>query len=72
MACGKTTLFRVLSTLIPIQSGNGSIVPGDSMIRTDAFAIRRRLGVVFQAPSLDKKVDRAGEHPNFQAALPMV
>ncbi|MCC7475931.1 MAG: ABC transporter ATP-binding protein [Pirellulales bacterium] len=51
---GKTTLFRVLSTLIPIQQGDVSIF-GYSL-RRDAAAIRARLGVVFQAPSIDKKL----------------
>ena len=51
---GKTTLFRVLSTLIPIQQGEVHIM-GHSL-RTDAAAIRGQLGVVFQAPSIDKKL----------------
>jgi ABC-2 type transport system ATP-binding protein len=51
---GKTTLFRVLSTLIPIQQGEVSILGYD--LRRDAGAIRALLGVVFQAPSIDKKL----------------
>lgn len=51
---GKTTLFRVLSTLIPLQQGEASLLGFD--LRTAASAIRRRLGVVFQAPSLDRKL----------------
>ncbi len=51
---GKTTLFRVLSTLIPIQQGEVSIFGYD--LRRDASAIRAQLGVVFQAPSIDKKL----------------
>src|SRR6188768_3626870 len=51
---GKTTLFRVLSTLIPIQQGEVHILGHD--IRRDAAAIRAQLGVVFQAPSIDKKL----------------
>lgn len=51
---GKTTLFRLLSTLIPLQSGEISIL-GYGM-RQDAVAIRNRIGVVFQAPSLDRKL----------------
>lgn len=51
---GKTTLFRVLSTLIPLQRGEVAILGHD--LRRDADAIRARLGVVFQAPSLDKKL----------------
>jgi ABC-2 type transport system ATP-binding protein len=51
---GKTTLFRVLSTLIPLQSGEIE-VQGLSVAQ-DTHAVRRRIGVVFQAPSLDKKL----------------
>ena len=51
---GKTTLFRLLSTLIPLQSGKVNILGSD--LRTQATAIRQQLGVVFQAPSLDKKL----------------
>jgi ABC-2 type transport system ATP-binding protein len=51
---GKTTLFRVLSTLIPPQQGDVTILGHD--LRREPGAIRRRLGVVFQAPSVDKKL----------------
>jgi ABC-2 type transport system ATP-binding protein len=51
---GKTTLFRVLSTLIPLQSGAVSILGFDAS--REAPAVRRQIGVVFQAPSLDKKL----------------
>jgi ABC-2 type transport system ATP-binding protein len=51
---GKTTLFRVLSTLIPLQEGDVSILGYD--LRRETTAVRRQLGVVFQAPSLDKKL----------------
>lgn len=51
---GKTTLFRVLSTLIPLQAGEVTILGND--LRLDPMAIRAQLGVVFQAPSLDKKL----------------
>ncbi len=51
---GKTTLFRVLSTLIPLQQGDVRILGHD--LRTDAFAIRSQLGIVFQSPSVDKKL----------------
>ena len=51
---GKTTLFRVLSTLIAPQSGEIQIL-GCDLIRQQA-EIRRSLGVVFQAPSLDRKL----------------
>lgn len=51
---GKTTLFRLLSTLIPLQSGEIE-VQGLSVAH-QTHAVRRRIGVVFQAPSLDKKL----------------
>jgi ABC-2 type transport system ATP-binding protein len=51
---GKTTLFRVLSTLIPLQQGEVRILGRD--LRTEAFAIRPQLGIVFQSPSIDKKL----------------
>lgn len=51
---GKTTLFRILSTLIPLQSGEVTILGSD--LRSATMAIRAQLGVVFQAPSLDKKL----------------
>jgi ABC-2 type transport system ATP-binding protein len=51
---GKTTLFRILSTSFPATSGDVSIFGDD--IRLKADHIRRRIGVVFQHPSLDKKL----------------
>jgi ABC-2 type transport system ATP-binding protein len=51
---GKTTLFRVLSTLIPPQSGVASVFGHD--LDRDAIAVRRLIGVVFQSPSVDKKL----------------
>src|SRR5262245_42309795 len=51
---GKTTLFRVLSTLIPLQQGEVHILGYD--LRTEPDAIRAQLGIVFQAPSVDKKL----------------
>lgn len=51
---GKTTLFRILATLMPPTSGS-FLVQGLSPDR-DLRALRRALGVVFQAPSLDKKL----------------
>ncbi|MCE9524833.1 MAG: ABC transporter ATP-binding protein [Planctomycetales bacterium] len=63
---GKTTLFRVLSTLIPQQAGTTQILGLD--LRRDTTEIRRRIGVVFQAPSLDRKLTVA-ENIQQQAAL---
>ncbi|MEC7501591.1 MAG: ATP-binding cassette domain-containing protein, partial [Planctomycetota bacterium] len=51
---GKTTLFRILSTLMPMQQGTAQILGND--VKTAVGPIRREIGVVFQAPSLDKKL----------------
>src|SRR5436305_608165 len=51
---GKTTLFKILSTLVPIQSGSAAMLGHD--LRLDTLAVRRKLGVVFQHPSLDGKL----------------
>lgn len=63
---GKSTLFRLLATLIPLQSGEASILGFD--LRRDTAQIRLRQGVVFQAPSLDKKLTVL-ENIRQQAAL---
>jgi ABC-2 type transport system ATP-binding protein len=51
---GKTTLFRILSTLIAPREGSVRMF-GMDVVR-DKGEIRRRIGVVFQAPSLDRKL----------------
>jgi len=51
---GKTTLFRLVSTLIPLQQGEVRIL--GRCLRRETVAVRRSLGVVFQAASLDKKL----------------
>ncbi|MBI2194877.1 MAG: ATP-binding cassette domain-containing protein [Planctomycetes bacterium] len=51
---GKTTLFRILSTSLIPSSGAARIL-GFDVVRDDAD-IRRRMGVVFQSPSLDLKL----------------
>jgi ABC-2 type transport system ATP-binding protein len=51
---GKTTLFKLLSTLLPPSAGTyrvDGIAPSGSL-----RDLRRRLGVVFQSPSLDRKL----------------
>ncbi|MGZ5427890.1 MAG: ABC transporter ATP-binding protein, partial [Thermoanaerobaculia bacterium] len=63
---GKTTLFRILATLLPPGAGSFSI---DGLDPTAACrAVRRRLGVVFQAASLDKKLT-VGENLALQGDL---
>jgi ABC-2 type transport system ATP-binding protein len=48
---GKTTLFRILATLVKPDAGSLRVFGAD--LATQAREIRRRLGVVFQSPSLD-------------------
>ena len=51
---GKTTLFRILSTLLPPQTGQVRVFDCDVVAQRNA--VRRQIGVVFQSPSLDKKL----------------
>lgn len=51
---GKTTLFRILATLMRPTSGSFRVDGLDA--QRDARGVRSRLGVVFQAPSLDRKL----------------
>jgi ABC-2 type transport system ATP-binding protein len=51
---GKTTLFRLLSTLLPAPAGTISIEGFDPAQQT--AAVRVAIGVVFQSPSLDNKL----------------
>lgn len=63
---GKSTLFRLLSTLVPIQTGKITICGMD--IAEQQQRVREQIGVVFQSPSLDRKLT-ARENIHFQAAL---
>jgi ABC-2 type transport system ATP-binding protein len=51
---GKTTLFRVLATLLVPTSGEARVFGLDVVERPRA--VRREIGVVFQSPSLDVKL----------------
>jgi ABC-2 type transport system ATP-binding protein len=51
---GKTTLFKVLSTLVPCQSGTVQMLGRDLL--QEKIEIQRRMGVVFQHPSVDDKL----------------
>ena len=54
---GKTTLFRILSTLMVPVSGRAVIMGFD--VARDPNSLRRRIGVVFQAQSIDVKLTAA-------------
>jgi ABC-2 type transport system ATP-binding protein len=51
---GKSTLFRILSTLMSPTEGKAAICGHD--VGREPGAVRRRIGVVFQSQSLDKKL----------------
>ena len=51
---GKTTLFRILSTLLPVQSGSVTVSGFD--VRAQPRAVRCQIGVTFQSPSLDGRL----------------
>jgi ABC-2 type transport system ATP-binding protein len=63
---GKTTLFRILSTLLPIQTGRASVLGFDLAQRPNE--VRRRIGVTFQSPSIDPKLT-VGENLKHQGHL---
>jgi len=54
---GKTTLFRILSTLMIPVSGHATIMGFD--VARDPNNLRRQIGVVFQAQSIDVKLTAA-------------
>ncbi len=63
---GKTTLFRILSTLLRPQAGKVCVF---GISAEDALiSVRQQMGVVFQSPSLDKKLT-VDENISQQAAL---
>lgn len=63
---GKTTLFRILSTLMPMDSGE--VLLGSESLTQNPALFRNQLGVVFQSPSLDKKLT-VGENLMHQGHL---
>ncbi len=54
---GKTSLFRILSTLMLPTSGRAVIMGAD--VAAHPNAVRRQIGVVFQAQSIDVKLTAA-------------
>jgi len=51
---GKTTLFHILSTLLLPATGTARIFGID--VAQDPLAVRKRIGVVFQSQSLDRRL----------------
>lgn len=51
---GKSTLFRILATILPPTAGTARVLGFD--VRTQPHEVRRRLGVVFQHASVDGKL----------------
>jgi len=63
---GKTTLFRILSTLISPTQGRVFLFGQDALAAPEK--VRGSMGVVFQNPSLDKKLT-VGENLSHQGHL---
>ena len=63
---GKSTLFRLISTLAGLQTGD--IKVNGFSVKSDTNRVREQLGVVFQSPSLDRKLT-VMENMLCQAAL---
>lgn len=51
---GKTTLFRILSTLLHPSEGHAYVFGANTV--SDPDAVRRRVGLVFQKPALDEEL----------------
>jgi ABC-2 type transport system ATP-binding protein len=63
---GKSTLFRLLSTLLPLEHGEAEVLGFN--LRRQIGEIRARIGVVFQSPSIDRKLT-VGENLMHQGHL---
>lgn len=63
---GKTTLFRILSTSLPVQQGTANVLGHN--VSTQPDALRQLIGVTFQSPSLDPKLT-VGENLTYQGHL---
>src|SRR5215213_76031 len=63
---GKTTTISVLTTTMAPTSGRLSI--GGHDVTTDASAVRRTIGIIFQKPSLDLNLT-AEENVRLHAVL---
>jgi ABC-2 type transport system ATP-binding protein len=63
---GKSTLFRLLSTLFPLEHGEATVLGLD--LKREIAPIRARIGIVFQSPSVDRKLT-VGENLMHQGHL---
>lgn len=63
---GKTTLFRIATTLVPPTAGSAEVFGHDAV--AEPTAVRRALGVVFQQPALDAELT-VRENLRFHGAL---
>jgi len=63
---GKTTLFRILSTVF--APSEGTITIDGLSLKDEGKEIRKRIGVVFQSPSLDTKLT-VRENISYQGKL---
>lgn len=63
---GKSTLFKLISTLVRVQEGTIRVFGNDTNLATNQ--VRSKIGIVFQSPSLDKKLT-VRENIQCQAAL---
>jgi ABC-2 type transport system ATP-binding protein len=63
---GKSTLFRILSTMMAPTGGRAEVAGHD--VARDPAAVRRSIGVVFQTQSLDKALT-VGENLRAQGHL---
>ena len=63
---GKTTLFRILSTLLPPASGTARIFGKD--VVAEPLEVRKSIGVVFQNQSLDRRLS-VEENLTYQGML---
>ena len=63
---GKTTTISILTTTLSPTSG-GATIDGSDIVR-EASAVRRKVGIIFQRPSLDQNLT-AEENVRFHAVL---
>jgi len=63
---GKTTTIKMLTTLLPPSGGKGRVAGHDIVKESDA--VRNRIGIIFQDPSLDERLT-AHENLYFHAIL---